>query len=79
MASWVQEMSISLDEAIEIHAEVLRRRHDREAPTRARERALALKYIGDHDGHAVWLKVAECAERLLSEFQESLETVRKRS
>jgi hypothetical protein len=72
-------MSISLDEAIEIHAEVLRRRHDREAPTRARERALALKYIGDHDGHAVWLKVAECAERLLSEFQESLETVRKRS
>jgi hypothetical protein len=63
-------MSISLDEAIEIHAEVLRRRHDSEAPTRARERALALKYIGDHDGHAVWLKVAECAQRLLNKAQE---------
>ena len=72
MASRVQEMSISLDEAIEIHAEVLRRRHDKEAPTRARERALALKYIGDHDGHAVWLKVAECAQRLLNEVQECL-------
>jgi hypothetical protein len=34
----------------------------------------ALKYIGDHDGHAVWLKVAECAEGLLSEVQESLVT-----
>jgi hypothetical protein len=68
-------MSISLDEAIEIHAEVLRRRHDREAPTRARERALALKYTGDHDGHAVWLKVAERAERLLSEVQESSATI----
>ena len=64
-------MDISLDQAIEIHAEVLRRRHEREAPARARERAIALQYVGDHDGHAVWLKVADRAERLLSKSSDS--------
>jgi hypothetical protein len=64
-------MDISLDQAIEIHAEVLRRRHEKEAPARARERAIALKYVGDHDGHAVWLKVADRAESLLSEARKS--------
>ncbi len=69
-------MNISLDQAIEIHAEVLKRRHEREAPARARERAIALKYVGDHDGHAVWLKVADSAERLLNKGQDSADEPR---
>ena len=66
-------MNISLDQAIEIHAEVLKRRHVGQAPNRAREQATALKSKGDHEGHAVWTRVAEHAEHLLSEAKESLE------
>ena len=65
-----EEMNISLDQAIEIHAEVLRRQHNRRAPDWAREWAVEMKSLGDHEGHAVWLRVAECAELLLSEIQE---------
>lgn len=60
-------MNISLDQAIEIHAKVLYRRHGRQAPTRAWERATAFKSTGDHEGHLVWIRVAEFAERLLRE------------
>ena len=67
-------MNISLNQAIEIHAEVLRRRHKRRAPVRAREWAAKMKSLGDHEGHAVWLQVAECAERLLTEIQEPFST-----
>jgi hypothetical protein len=66
-------MSLSLDQAIEIHAEVLKRRHVGHAPMRAREQAIALKAKGDHEGHAIWTRVAEHAERLLSEAKESVE------
>jgi hypothetical protein len=60
-------MNISLDQAIEIHARVLKYRRDRAAPFHARKRAAELKLAGDFEGHAVWLLVAETAERLLVE------------
>jgi hypothetical protein len=60
-------MEISLDEAVEIHARVLTHRLDREAPAKARERALDLQHVGDDEGHGVWLQVAETAERLLGD------------
>jgi len=63
-------MNISLDQAIEIHAEALRRRHGGKAPNHARRQAARMKSFGDHEGHAVWLRVAERAEFLLSEAME---------
>ncbi|HEY8262459.1 MAG TPA: hypothetical protein VIG55_14705 [Methylosinus sp.] len=60
-------MEISLEQAVEIHARVLTHRLDREAPAKARERALGLQRAGDDEGHGVWLQVAETAERLLGE------------
>ncbi len=66
-------MSLSLDEAIEIHAEVVTRRHVGHAPARAREQAAVLNAKGDHEGHAVWTRVAEHAEHLLREAKEPVE------
>jgi hypothetical protein len=60
-------MEISLEQAVEIHARVLTHRLDREAPAKARERALGLRRAGDDEGHGVWLQVAETAERLLGD------------
>jgi hypothetical protein len=60
-------MNVSLEQAIEIYAEVLKRRHKHQAPRIAREHAMTLKYWKDHEGHDVWLRVAEAAERLLVE------------
>ncbi|BBU62398.1 hypothetical protein MSC49_23330 [Methylosinus sp. C49] len=60
-------MEISLEQAVEIHARALTRRLQRDAPGNARERAADLQTAGDSDGHSVWLRVAESAERLLSE------------
>jgi hypothetical protein len=60
-------MEISLEEAIEIHAKVLKRRHAHSAPREAREHAQKLKHANDHHGHQVWCKVAAVAERMLVE------------
>lgn len=60
-------MEISLEQAVEIHARALTRRLRRDAPTNARERAGDLQRAGDSEGHGVWLRVAESAERLLGE------------
>jgi hypothetical protein len=57
-------MKVSLEEAIEIHAKVLKSWHKDTAPTKARDHAAILKQNGDHEGHAVWLRVADVAERL---------------
>ena len=67
-------MGLSLDQAIEIHAEVLTRRHVGRAPARAREQAIALQAKGDHEGHAVWSRVAEHAEHLLAEAKDPAES-----
>jgi hypothetical protein len=60
-------MEISLEQAIEIHAKVLKRQHKHRAPHVARERAASLKYANDHEGHDVWLRVAHVAARLVEE------------
>jgi hypothetical protein len=70
-------MNVSLEQAIEIYAEVLKRRHTHQAPRIAREHAMTLKYWKDHEGHDVWLRVAETAERLLEETPEPKERVRE--
>jgi hypothetical protein len=59
-------MEISLDEAIEIHAKALVRRHEEKAPHHARRHALNKQGCGDMEGHAVWLGVAAAAERILA-------------
>ncbi len=60
-------MEVSLDQAIEIHAKVLKRRDGRLAPGKAREIARQLASSGDQDGHRVWLRVGEMTEALLRE------------
>jgi hypothetical protein len=62
-------MNITLDQAIEIHARVLKYRLNHKAPTYARERALVFKQGWDHEGHTVVLSVAETAEKLLNGVQ----------
>jgi hypothetical protein len=60
-------MEISLEQAIEIHARVLKKRLKRGAPHEARKQVQRLKDASDHDGHDVWNKVAVVAERMLVE------------
>ena len=62
-------MNISLDQAIEIHARLLKHRLNHLAPTYARKRAATFEQTGDREGQTVWLLVAETAERLLIETQ----------
>ena len=62
-------MNISLDQAIEIHARVLMHRLNNKAPFCARRRAVALRQLGDEEGHTVWLSVAKTAERLLIDVE----------
>ncbi len=66
-------MQISLEEAIEIHAKALKKRHAHRAPAEARQHAVTLQYSNDLDGHDVWQRVADVAERLLSEAPETEE------
>jgi hypothetical protein len=60
-------MQVSLDEAIEIHARVLKKRHRHRAAHEAREHAERLRRVNDHHGHHVWNRVADAAERMLAE------------
>lgn len=57
-------MDISLQQAIEIFAKALRARYGAEAPQYARTHAKQLAKAGDHEGDAVWQKIAELAVRL---------------
>jgi len=69
-AQLVSLMNVSLEEAIEIHARALSRRLKSDAPANARERAELLRDKGDHEGHGIWLSVAEASERLLCQGEE---------
>lgn len=60
-------MNVTLQEAIEIYAEVLCVWKFDEAPREAQRKALELKAAGDEDGHDVWLLVAEMSAWLLYE------------
>jgi predicted nucleic acid-binding protein len=64
-------MEVSLQQAIEIHARVLKHRSGRHAPRKAREKAEALARAGDEEGHRVWLRVGEVAEALIREAEEA--------
>ncbi|MBB4196653.1 hypothetical protein CCR94_20310 [Rhodoblastus sphagnicola] len=57
-------MEISLQQAIEIHAKVLRAHRGPLAPGLARYKAERLADAGDYEGRDVWMKVADCAETL---------------
>jgi hypothetical protein len=58
-------MNVSLSQAVEIHAKVLKRRTGYRAPALARERASRCATAGDADGNSVWLEVASIVDRLL--------------
>jgi hypothetical protein len=58
-------LRVSLKQAIEIHAGVLKYRFGHRAPELAREKAHHCLRSNDHDGHSVWMEVAEVAESLL--------------
>jgi hypothetical protein len=60
-------MKVSLEQAIEIHARALVRKHRDKAPCNARSYAAAREDCGDHEGYGVWLGVAAEAERILKE------------
>ncbi len=60
-------MEVSLEQAIEIHAKVLKAKHLHEAPRAAREHAARLKRVNDHEGHSVWIRVGDVAALLLAD------------
>jgi hypothetical protein len=60
-------MHVSLEQAIEIHARALVRRHREKAPCNARKYAAARHECGDNEGHDVWQGVASVATRILAE------------
>jgi hypothetical protein len=57
-------LRVSLKQAIEIHAKVLKYRFGWRAAEMAREKALSCLASKDHEGHHVWLEVAQVAESL---------------
>ncbi|MGB7972934.1 MAG: hypothetical protein WCF81_01000 [Roseiarcus sp.] len=59
-------MNVSLDQAIEIHAKVLRHRFGDRAPLLAYQKAENLSASGDQEGEIVWLRVAAVAKTLLN-------------
>jgi hypothetical protein len=62
-------MEVSLEQAIEIHARVLKRVHGHRAPLNARSRAAELATAGDQEGHYIWMKVAHAAVEMLRREQ----------
>jgi hypothetical protein len=58
-------LRVSLDQAIEIHAMVLKCRFGKRAPPLAREKANTCLASGDYEGHSVWRGVATVAVALL--------------
>lgn len=57
-------MNISLEQAIEIHARVLRYRVGRGAAELAGERAKSCDAHGDREGYEIWLRVRAAIELL---------------
>ncbi len=52
-------MNITLDEAVEIYAKVLRHRYGPKAENYARERAASFKQRDDREGDQIWSQVAD--------------------
>ncbi len=59
-------MNVSLEEAIEIHARVLKTRAGRQAPEWARRHAILLQNSGDPCGFEVWMQVEAFVRLLLA-------------
>jgi hypothetical protein len=57
-------LNVTLHQAIEIHAKALRHRFGDRPSALAHEQAKACSTQGDHEGHAVWLRVAAVAKML---------------
>ncbi len=57
-------MEVSLDQAIDIHARVLKYWHGDKAPQEARARALECGTVGDFEGLQAWARVARLCEAL---------------
>jgi hypothetical protein len=55
-------MDVSLDQAINIHARVLKYWHGDNAPQEARARALECGTAGDFEGLQAWARVARLCE-----------------
>jgi hypothetical protein len=55
-------MDVSLDQAINIHARVLKYWHGDKAPQEARARALECGTAGDFEGLQAWARVARLCE-----------------
>src|ERR1700722_19251447 len=56
---------VSLKQAIEIHAKVLKHRFGCRAPELARENAESCSKYNDHEGRRVWMDAVEAVELLL--------------
>ena len=57
-------MSVTLDQAIEIHAKALKHQFGSRASRLAQEKAHNCAAQGNDEGHIVWLRVSIVAERL---------------
>jgi hypothetical protein len=55
---------VSLDQAIDIHARVLKYWYGDRAPHEARTKALEFGTVGDFEGLQAWAKVAKTCEAL---------------
>ena len=60
-------LRVSLEQAIVIHAKALKYRFGSHAPMSAREKAQSCAAANDHEGHRVWIWVAEAVELLFRE------------
>jgi hypothetical protein len=64
--TWGQSVRVSLKQAIEIHAKVLKFRFGWRAPEMAREKAESCSKLKDREGYRVWMEGAQVAEFLLT-------------
>jgi hypothetical protein len=57
-------MEVSLDQAIDIYAKVLKNWYGEGASHKARTEALACEAVGDTEGFSAWVRVAKVCEAL---------------
>jgi hypothetical protein len=60
-------MQISLNEAIDIHVKVLKKRHGKAAIISSRQWAANCRALGDFEGEQVWLRVVAAIQQLFDE------------
>jgi len=50
-------------EAVDMFARHFETLHGSDAAIKAKQQAESIKRSGDHEGHRIWMKVAECIQR----------------